>query len=117
MEMHRGCAATMSSRRREAMAQLAIRRHSMPGLMPAAVLAGVLATAAAGWLVLIQRMAGMDTGPGGDPGTLSWFVVTWAVMTAAMMPPASAPAAVSLAHAWRTRTPAAVVLFLCGYVA
>ncbi|MFL5860890.1 MAG: DUF2182 domain-containing protein [Solirubrobacteraceae bacterium] len=85
-------------------------------MIPAAVLGGVLATAAAGWLVLIQRMPGMDTGPGGDPGMLGWFAVTWAVMTVGMMLPASAPAAVRLAHGWRSRTAAAVVLFLCGYV-
>ena len=48
--------------------------------MPAAVVAGVLAATAAGWVVLIGRMAGMDMGPGGDPGALGslpWFAVTW----------------------------------------
>jgi predicted metal-binding membrane protein len=59
------------------------------------VLAGVLAVTAAGWIVLADRMAGMDMSPGGGAsglGSLGWFAVTWLVMTAAMMLPGSAPA-------------------------
>ena len=77
--------------------------------------AAVLAAAAAGWLVLAQRMAGMDTGPGGDPGTLGWFAVSWAVMTAAMMLPASAPAVARLVRGGGAGAAAATVLFLLGY--
>ena len=54
----------------------AIRRHTESRLVPAAVAAGVLAAAAAGWVVLARRMAGMDMSPGGDPGALGWFAVT-----------------------------------------
>jgi predicted metal-binding membrane protein len=77
---------------------------------PAAVLAGVLAAAGAGWLVLAHRMAGMDMGPGGDPGALGWFAATWAVMTVAMMLPASPRAVLRLPQA-------AVLPFLTAYVA
>ena len=49
------------------MTEIAIRRGSAP-LAPAAVFGGVLALSAAAWLVLAARMAGMDAGPGGDPG-------------------------------------------------
>jgi predicted metal-binding membrane protein len=76
----------------------------------------VLAAAvAAGWLVLTERMAGMDSGPGGDPGALAWFAGTWALMTAAMMLPASAPAVLRRVRASPSRAPAAAVLFLAGY--
>jgi predicted metal-binding membrane protein len=86
-------------------------------LSSGALVAGVLAVAAAGWLVLVPRMAGMDTGPGGDPGALGWFTVTWAIMTVAMMFPASAPAALAPANAWRRNAPAGAAIFLVGYVA
>jgi len=73
-------------------------------LAPTTAVAAVLAVATAGWIVLAARVAGMDTGPGGDPGTLGWFAVSWAVMTAAMMLPATAPA---VARVVRARSAAA----------
>lgn len=97
------------------MRQLAVRPRAESCLIPTAVIAGVLTAAAAGWLVLTERMAGMDSGPGGDPGALGWFAGTWAVMTAAMMLPASAPAVMRVARARRAQAPAAAVLFLAGY--
>jgi hypothetical protein len=93
--------------------QLAVRSRADSALIPAAVLAGVLAAAAAGWLVLAERMAGMDNGPGGDPGALGWFAGTWAVMTAAMMLPATAPAL--LRQVRGRRSPTLAVVFLVGY--
>jgi predicted metal-binding membrane protein len=84
-------------------------------VVPAAAVAAVLAVAAAGWFVITARMAGMDTGPGGDPGTFGWFAVSWAVMTAAMMLPASAPAVARLVRSGGAAAPAATVLFLLGY--
>jgi predicted metal-binding membrane protein len=68
-----------------------------------------------GWLVLIQRMAGMGSGPGGDPGALGWFAATRAVMTAAMMLPAAAPAVLGVVRARPSKAPAAALLFLAGY--
>jgi predicted metal-binding membrane protein len=87
---------------------------------PAAVAAGVLCAAAAGWVVLAGRMAGMDTSPGGGFGSLGWFAVTWVVMTAAMMLPGSAPAVARAVHGRRGRpavTTATAVGFTAAYVA
>ena len=53
-----------------------------PGL-----LASLLAAAALGWLVTRHRMLGMDAGPGTDPGSLGFYVVTWVLMMSAMMLP------------------------------
>ncbi len=75
----------------------------------------MLATAALGWVLLARRMAGMSSVPGGDPGSLAWFVPTWALMTAAMMAPVIAPAAVRL-RSGPDRSPLPSALsFLAGY--
>lgn len=92
----------------------AVRPRAESRLIGLVAAAGVLTACAAGWLVLVQRMAGMDASPGGDPGALGWFVGTWAVMTAAMMLPAAATAVVRLVRA-APSNPAAAVLFLAGY--
>jgi len=97
------------------MTQLALRRPVEWGVIQAAVLAGVLTAAAVAWLVLAKRMAGMDAGPGGDPGTLGWFAVTWAVMTAAMMLPAVAPAVLQLVRALPSKGAIAAIPFIAGY--
>jgi predicted metal-binding membrane protein len=96
----------------------AISPHPGSRLVPTAVAAGVLAAAAAGWVVLVRRMAGMDMTPptpGGDPGDLGWFAVTWIVMTAAMMLPGSAPAVVRAARGRRSAAPATAVSFVVAY--
>jgi predicted metal-binding membrane protein len=97
------------------MTPLTLRPRAESRLIPTALLAAVLTAAASGWLVLAERMAGMDGGPGGDPGALGWFAGTWAVMTAAMMLPASAPGLLRLVRAWPSKVTAAAVLFLAGY--
>ena len=61
-------------------------------LRPRGVVAALVAVAAGAWGATIVRMAGMDAGPGTDPGTLSFFLSTWTVMMVAMMLPATAPA-------------------------
>ncbi len=99
------------------MTEVALRPRAESYLIPTAVIAGLLTATAAGWLVLTERMAGMDSGPGGDPGALGWFAGTWAVMTAAMMLPASAPAVMRIVRARSAPAPAAAVLFLAGYIA
>jgi predicted metal-binding membrane protein len=43
-------------------------------------------------------MAGMDAGPGTDPGGLGWFLGVWVVMMAAMMFPSIAPMVVMFAR-------------------
>jgi predicted metal-binding membrane protein len=85
-------------------------------LVPATVAGGVLTVAAAAWVVLARRMAGMDVGPGGGVGglgSLSWFAITWLVMTAAMMLPGSAPAVVRAARD-RSAAPAATAAGFVG---
>jgi predicted metal-binding membrane protein len=97
------------------MSDLALTPRSEPRLVPAAALAAVLTGTVGAWIVLAGRMAGMDAGPGGDPGALGWFAATWALMTAAMMLPAAAPAVVRVARGWPAKAPAATVSFLAGY--
>ena len=50
----------------------------------------LFAVATLGWLLTGERMAGMDEGPGTDPGSLGFFVSAWTVMMAAMMLPSAA---------------------------
>ena len=55
-----------------------------------AVLA-LIAVAALGWLLTGERMAGMDMGPGTDPGSFAFYVSVWVAMMAAMMLPSLVP--------------------------
>jgi predicted metal-binding membrane protein len=55
------------------------------------VLGALLALAAIAWFLTDLRMAGMDGGPGTDPGAFGFYVTTWVVMMAAMMFPSIAP--------------------------
>jgi predicted metal-binding membrane protein len=96
----------------------AISPHAETRLVPAAVAAGVLAAATAGWVVLARRMAGMDTSAGGGAaglGSLGWFAVTWLVMTAAMMLPGAAPAVVRAARHRRATPAASAAGFVVAY--
>jgi predicted metal-binding membrane protein len=56
-----------------------------------AIIGALLALAAVAWWMTDLRMAGMDAGPGTDPGALGFYVTTWVVMMAAMMFPSIAP--------------------------
>src|SRR5947208_11103429 len=62
-------------------------------LPPRAVLATivVLAGGLVAWIVTVDRMRGMDAGPGTDLGGLGWYVGIWVTMMAAMMLPSAAP--------------------------
>jgi len=51
----------------------------------------VLGAALVTWIVTVQRMRGMDAGPGTDLGGLGWFIGIWVTMMAAMMLPSVAP--------------------------
>src|SRR4029450_5724073 len=53
----------------------------------------LFACAVAAWAGTVDRMRGMDAGPGTDLGGLGWYLGIWVTMTAAMMLPAAAPAA------------------------
>ena len=62
-------------------------------LPPRAILATmvVLAGGLVAWIVTVDRMRGMDAGPGTDLGGLGWYVGIWVTMMAAMMLPSAAP--------------------------
>jgi len=51
----------------------------------------LLGAALATWIVTVQRMRGMDAGPGSDLGGLGWYLGVWVTMMAAMMLPSAAP--------------------------
>jgi predicted metal-binding membrane protein len=76
-----------------------------------ALLFGVVVLA---WVVTVERMQGMDAGPGTDLGGLGWYLGIWVTMTAAMMLPSEAPAALLVA---RLRRGLPAVLFVAGYLA
>ena len=71
----------------------------------------LVALAAVAWTVTVERMWGMDDGPGTDLGGLGWYVGIWATMTAAMMLPTATPAARHVARLFPT------LLFAVGYLA
>jgi predicted metal-binding membrane protein len=90
---------------------------------PSAVaVAGVLGAALVTWVVTIERMRGMDAGPGTDLGGLGWFLGVWVTMMAAMMLPSTLPMVSAVQRVSRERPgadPAALCtpLFVAGYIA
>jgi predicted metal-binding membrane protein len=68
---------------------VAARRWAQPSVLTTVAL--LLAAALATWIVTVDRMRGMDAGPGTDLGSLGWYVGVWVTMMAAMMFPAAAP--------------------------
>jgi predicted metal-binding membrane protein len=62
-------------------------------LGPAGLAAVLIGAALVAWIVTIDRMDGMDAGPGTDLGGLGWYVGVWVTMMAAMMLPSLPPAA------------------------
>jgi predicted metal-binding membrane protein len=83
----------------------------------------LLAAAAIAWVVTVDRMQGMDAGPGTDLGSFDWFAGVWAVMMAAMMLPSLIPMAGAYAAQARGRsadvTPQSLIrttLFTVGYL-
>jgi predicted metal-binding membrane protein len=75
----------------------------------------LIGLAVAAWWWTAARMAGMDAGPGTDPGALGFFVSAWVVMTAAMMFPSIAPMVLAYAGMQRGRR-ASTPLFIAGYL-
>jgi predicted metal-binding membrane protein len=63
----------------------------LTGLIQLGLIGILVALAAVAWAITADQMAGMDTGPGTDPGTLGFFIGVWTVMMAAMMFPSIAP--------------------------
>jgi len=66
------------------------------------------------WAITVERMRGMDDGPGTDLGGLGWYLGIWVTMTAAMMLPTVAPAARRIARL-APRVP--TLIFAVGYLA
>ena len=78
-----------------------------------ALAASLLAAALAAWIVSVDRMRGMDAGPGTDLGALGWYVGIWVTMMAAMMLPSAAPTVVLFS---RSRGGAQTWVFVGGYL-
>ena len=88
------------------------------------LIAALLVLAAVAWTLTDETMAGMDGGPGGPLGSLSFYVGAWVLMIAAMMFPSIAPMVRTYALIQRSRNrhrglgepTAAIVVFLAGYL-
>jgi predicted metal-binding membrane protein len=97
--------------------RITVSRHST---LVVATLLGVTLVA---WIVTVERMRGMDAGPGTNLGGLGWFLGIWVTMMAAMMLPSVSPmvllfARVSREQARRGRaTLVPTWLFVAGYLA
>jgi predicted metal-binding membrane protein len=80
------------------------------------LIALLVALAILAWWLTVDRMRGMDEGPGTDLGTLGWFVGVWVVMMAAMMFPSVAPTVALYSRMTRSRDPVAPLVFTGGYL-
>ncbi len=70
------------------------RPARLAGAIQVGLVALLFALAAVAWVVTDERMAGMDAGPGTEPGTLGFYVTAWVAMMAAMMFPSVWPTVV-----------------------
>ena len=68
------------------------------------------------WWFTVDRMRGMDAGPGTELGTLAWFLGIWLVMMAAMMFPSVAPTVALYSTMTKKRNPVAPLVFVAGYL-
>jgi predicted metal-binding membrane protein len=80
------------------------------------LIALLFALAILAWWLTVDRMRGMDNGPGTDLGTLGWFIGIWVVMMAAMMFPSVAPTVALYSRMTRSRDPVAPLVFTGGYL-
>jgi len=97
-------------------------RRALTTKQSLAISVGVLGAAFLAWLVSVQRMQGMNAGPGTDLGALGWYVGVWVTMMAAMMLPAVLPvvllfARVSGERMARGQAAVRTPVFLAGYIA
>jgi predicted metal-binding membrane protein len=93
------------------------RSRRSPALIPAALAAAAIVT----WAVTIDRMQGMDAGPGTNLGGFGWFVGVWVTMMAAMMLPSVTPmtlvfSRVSAERQRRGRSFVPTWVFVSGYL-
>jgi predicted metal-binding membrane protein len=102
----------------------ALRRvPPLPDVIRLGLIGALVLLAVVGWVVTDQRMAGMDMGPGTDPGTLGFWVTAWVVMMGAMMFPSISPMVlmhvrIERGKRARGRSPStgATPLFVGGYL-
>jgi predicted metal-binding membrane protein len=80
------------------------------------LIALLFALSVVAWWWTVDRMRGMDAGPGTDLGTLGWFVGVWVVMMAAMMFPSVSPTVALYARLSKRRSPLAPLVFTSGYL-
>jgi predicted metal-binding membrane protein len=100
------------------------QRAERAGLWPAFAairarlgLVGLLfALAILAWWWTVDRMRGMDAGPGTDLGAVGWFLGVWVVMMAAMMFPSVAPTVALYSRLTKSREPLAPLVFSSGYL-
>ena len=98
------------------------RLPPLPGLIQLGLIGVLVVLAAVAWAITNEQMAGMDAGPGTDPGTLGFFVGVWVVMMAAMMFPSIGPMVVMhvrIQEGRRERGEAAIgstLCFVAGYL-
>jgi predicted metal-binding membrane protein len=76
----------------------------------------LLGLTAAAWWSTVDRMAGLDAGPGTDLGALGWFVGVWVVMMAAMMFPSVSPTVALYARMTRRHGLSRALLFTSAYL-
>jgi len=99
------------------------RSSPLKSLNPTWIAAVLIGAALVTWIVTVERMKGMDAGPGTDLGGLGWFVGIWVTMMAAMMLPSVMPMVLVFAKVSRGRHEqgrAAAVptwIFVVGYFA
>ncbi|MDQ3992585.1 MAG: DUF2182 domain-containing protein [Actinomycetota bacterium] len=91
------------------------------GLNPVLLAALLLGAALVAWAITVERMRGMDGGPGTDLGGLGWFLGIWVTMMAAMMLPSVAPMVLAFARISRHRAAAGRAfvptwIFVAGYL-
>jgi predicted metal-binding membrane protein len=87
--------------------------RSLSRLPRATLVAAVLVVALVAWIATVQRMRGMDAGPGTELGAFGWYLGTWVTMMAAMMLPSEVPAVAIFA---RIRSAAQTAGFVAGYL-
>ena len=80
------------------------------------LIALLFALAALAWWFTVDRMRGMDDGPGTRLGGLGWFLGIWLVMMAAMMFPSVAPTIALYSTMTKKRSPLAPLVFAAGYL-
>ena len=102
---------------------MAITGQQPRARLRASVLVSLLGLTAIAWLLTRERMLGMDAGPGSDPGTLGFYVVSWVLMMGAMMFPSIAPMVLTFAYVQRRRRDRGALagavstwVFVAGYI-